>query len=64
MGKGNKGKKNEEGCELGALSGLPQRDPWKHALAGVYPFPFPFPFPNFFRVNLGLVWITLQDSCE
>lgn len=35
MGKGNKGKKNKEGCEPGALSGLPQRDPWEHALASI-----------------------------
>lgn len=62
MRKGNKGRKNKEGCELGAFSGLPQRDPWEHALAEVYSFPFPS--PNFLRVNLGLVWITLQDSCE
>lgn len=36
MGKGNKGerRKNKDECELGASSGLPQRDPLKHALAG------------------------------
>lgn len=36
MGKWNKGerRKNKDGCELCASSGLPQRDPWEHALAG------------------------------